>query len=104
MVGSHILLPQAELPGSETIGRELARVSEPIRDALSKDYCFSLKQTKPENLAEQTWKLDTFCVWTKMFHTLLIGVTKLSVKLVFNVERLGQEGGCKRSTCKISGW
>ena len=86
MVGSHILLPQAELPGSETIGRELARVSEPIRDALSKDYCFSLKQTKPENPTEPTWKLDAFCMWT-IFNTMLIGVKNLmSVKLVLSAK------------------
>ena len=32
-------------------------------DALSKDYCFSRKQTKPENPPEQTWKLDIFYIY-----------------------------------------
>ena len=37
-------------------------------DALSKDYCFSLKQTKPENPPEQTWKLDIFYIHGPCYH------------------------------------
>ena len=59
-------------------------------DALSKDYCFSLKQTKPENPPEQTWKLDIFHIYGPCYHTLLIGIKNLmSVKMAFSTERLG---------------